>query len=539
MATNQSATPGFWRYLINPDKSASPQLETLCLGLAKIISTFEPGPPDGELTPQRLAAFYRAVGGNYDSLFLRTSDHALSFMYQTLGCFHSLQPTSSPFETPRIPCLTPTGFARWQTIQILLCPDENVGFMQKAVQRWNVLMPTGGTFPNYIPKEVFPDRPDAEMERWHKMVTGQLNQKNYNMRRIKNSPQSPHPEASDRRDGYFSNGQLGRPARPSRSSSRDDQVHVDLYRRRSSVPDFPSPSGERGSHWDPRNHHEARKTRSHSAQRPPLQPGRQRSHTSSGPPSGRSYKGPSNSPPSKQRRDGPSTDQYGKRLSAHNIHYRSPARTPSTVDEDTGSEASSETSQRDRRHRTSDEDRRSRRSSLWVPPFMRSHKRRHSSDASYRTPGGKPPQPLRPEYYPPRAINSPPQLQQPSHRGSGAPQYRDTVWDSDPVNSTPATPTLAQAQAQADPRAPTIRYPDQSNLEPLTRESSGSGTEQRHRSSDWERGGAQRRQGPGAPSRVATLTGVHGRKYPTADPLSPIERQRSHASSRGGVPAMV
>ncbi|KIW61240.1 hypothetical protein PV05_01388 [Exophiala xenobiotica] len=527
MDATQTAAHGFWRYLIKPDKSASPQLEQLCLGLAKVISILEPGPND-ELTPQRLAAFYRAVGGNYDSLFLNTTDGGLSHMYQILGCFHSLQPTPSPFEQPRVPCLTSAGFARWQTIQILLCPEENVGFMQKAVQRWNIPMPNGGIFPKYIPQEVFPDRPDEEMERWHKMVTGQLNQKNY-MQRLKNSPyQSPHIEPYDRRDGYFSGPMLGKSTRPSRSSSRDDQDRMAAaYHRRSSVPDFPSPPQERGSHWDPRHNEASRKARSHSARRPPQPPARQRSHTTSGPPASPPNKNSVHSP-SKSRRAIDSRDS-GRRSSAHApFNYRSPARTPSTVDEDSGSEASSETSQIGRRHRKSDEDRKSRHSSLWVPSFMKSHKRRHSSDASYRAAAVRD-SAQRPNHRPPQALNAPPQA--PS-RG-GAPQWRDPNWDSDPTLSTPA-----HAHAQLDPRGPTFRYPEPNAFEPLTRESSnGSGTDQRHRSSDWERGGTQRRKG--APLRVGTLTGVQGRKYPTSDPMSPIDRQRSHASSRGGVATVV
>ncbi|OAL35742.1 hypothetical protein AYO20_04892 [Fonsecaea nubica] len=541
MEPNQSAgsAPGFWRYLINPDKSATLQFEQLCWGIAKVIATLEPG-PDNELTPSRLATFYRTVGGNYDSLFLKSSDHALSFMYQTLGCFHSLQPTPSPFETPRIPCLTPAGFARWQTIQLLLCPEENVSFIQKAVQLWNVPMHNGGTYPKYIPKDVFPTRPDEEMERWHKLVTGKLNQQNYNMRRIKNSPyQSPHLEAYDRREGYFSGTQPGRPTRPSRSSSRDDQDHMtDIHRRRSSVPDFPSPSGERGSPWDPRNQYEARKTRSHSAQRPSPKPSpRQRSHTTTAPPG--HHKTSSNSPSNRRQATAP-PEQPGRRPSSgyNTAPYRSPARSPSTVDEDTGSEGSSEASQAGRHHRRSDEDRKSRRSSLWVPSFMRSsHKRRHSSDAGYRAPGPafKPSQPLRPEYYPPRAIKSPPQPPQQPYGGGRPPQWRETVWDNDTPSSTPATPIPENAQAQFDPRAPSIRYPDQTNFEPLTRESS-SGSDHRHRSSDWERSNGQRRPAQPVP-RIATVTGVQGRKYPTTDPMSPIERQRSQ-NARGNFTAM-
>jgi hypothetical protein len=37
MDSDQTPGSGYWRYLINPDKSATPQLEQLCLGLAKVI----------------------------------------------------------------------------------------------------------------------------------------------------------------------------------------------------------------------------------------------------------------------------------------------------------------------------------------------------------------------------------------------------------------------------------------------------------------------------------------------------------------------
>ena len=447
-------------------------------------------------------------------------------MYTTLGCFHSLQPTPSPFDTPKIPCLTPDGFARWLTIQLLLCPDENIGFLQQAVKIWNVPGPGNTIFPKFIPKEVFPSRPDEDMENWHRMVTGKLNQKNY-MRRIQNSPyQSPHPDPHDRRDGYFSGSQVGRPSRPSRSSSRDDKTA--LYRRRSSVPDFASSPNERAFHWEPKNSDSARKTRSHSAQRhAPPPPGRQRSHTASGNQASQHTGSSSNSPSSKRHGANP-PEQNGRRSSGYNTHYRSPARTPSTVDEDTGSEASSENSQAGHRpHRPGDDRRSSRRSSLWVPSIFRSHKRRHSSDASYRAPS-KHTQPLRPEYYPPRTGNTQPQQHLHPSRGSAAPQWRETNWESDPPSSNPA---------HTDPRAPSIRYPDQHNFgQPLTRESSsGSGTDHRHRASDYERN-SHRRQQP-VPPRIATVAGVHGRQYP--DALSPLERQRSHATSRGGVATAV
>lgn len=451
-------------------------------------------------------------------------------MYQTLGCFHNLQPTPSPFETPRVPCLTPAGFSRWMTIQILLCPEENVDFLQQAVRIWDIPGPNGTVFPKYIPRDVFPARPDEEMEHWHKTVTGQLNQRNY-LRRIKNSPyQSPHPDPPDRRDGYFSSSLAGRPSRPSRSSSRDDQEQMAaLYRRRSSVPDFPSPpQGERGSHWDARAQEETKKTRSHSASRPVLPASRHRSHTTTGSPtqSKHSTKPPPKGPPS--RRHPP--DQSVRPSSGYNGPYRSPARTPSTVDEDTGSEASSENSQLNRRARKADDGRKSRRSSLWPPSFLRSHKRRHSSDASYRGSARQNP-PLRPEYYAPRPTES---SHQPGYRGSGPPQFREPTWDSDAVNSNPGTPN--QVHAHVDARGAPMRYQEQPDFYPLSREnSSGSGTDHRHRSSDAERNG--HRRAAAVQARMATVSGVHGRKYP--DALGPIERHRGPAPPRGGIAAAV
>jgi hypothetical protein len=166
-------------------------------------------------------------------------------MYKTLGCFHTLQPTSSPFETPSIPALLPTGFVEWQRLQLLLCPGEHVPFMQEAVRRYDIPTADGGIFPKYIPREAFPARPDEGMEKWHRMVTGSLEQAQYT-RRLKNSPYASPRDAPHRGEGYFSaNGkllQVRRPSRSPRSNSHDlDPARLADERRRSSVPDIPSP----------------------------------------------------------------------------------------------------------------------------------------------------------------------------------------------------------------------------------------------------------------------------------------------------------
>ncbi|KAL4762301.1 uncharacterized protein BDW70DRAFT_30680 [Aspergillus foveolatus] len=160
----------FWGVLINPDKSPSPLLEQLCLGIAQLMTTFD-NLPIADLTPARLAQFYRKVGGNYDVLFLETKPSALSFIYQRLGCFHSIQPSSDPYKPPSIPALQPHGFVRWQTIQLLLDPDEHVSYLQNAVERWDIFSPNGTLFPKTIPREAFPAEPDPEMIQWHETVS--------------------------------------------------------------------------------------------------------------------------------------------------------------------------------------------------------------------------------------------------------------------------------------------------------------------------------------------------------------------------------
>ncbi|KAL4791360.1 major facilitator superfamily domain-containing protein [Aspergillus venezuelensis] len=225
----------FWGALINPDKSPSSLLEQLCLGIAQVMTTFDNyAIPD--LTPERLAAFYRKVGGNYDVLFLDTKPSALSFIYQRLGCFHSIQPSADPYKPPSIPALQPHGFVRWQTIQLLLDPDEHVSYLQNAVERWDIFSPNGSLFPKSIPREAFPAEPDPEMIQWHEAVSQKFEFDYWK----KNLPTT----------GSYRN-QFSREKETSASSSKeDDFVHVHHPRPssssyRSSVPADPQTSSRR------------------------------------------------------------------------------------------------------------------------------------------------------------------------------------------------------------------------------------------------------------------------------------------------------
>ncbi|KAL1611779.1 hypothetical protein SLS59_000498 [Nothophoma quercina] len=167
----------YWGYLLKSDKCGTPALDRLLKGIAEIISKkFEPS-DSPDLTPSQIAAWYRAVGGNYDPLFIETAPSSIAFIYRAIGAFHSLQPSASDdgFSSPAIPALTRQGFVTWQTTQILLGPQEHVLFLQKSVEQFDVIDPdTGQPFLKILPSRCFPDKPDEAMEEWYQGVADRL-----------------------------------------------------------------------------------------------------------------------------------------------------------------------------------------------------------------------------------------------------------------------------------------------------------------------------------------------------------------------------
>ena len=96
-------------------------------------------------------------------------------MYRSLGCFHTLQPQSNPFAAPTLPALTPEGFVRWQSIQLLLDPDKHVPLLQEAVKRFEIRRPDGGEpFPRLLPEEALPLEADDDLLAWHNNVLENL-----------------------------------------------------------------------------------------------------------------------------------------------------------------------------------------------------------------------------------------------------------------------------------------------------------------------------------------------------------------------------
>ncbi|KAJ5481110.1 hypothetical protein N7539_007004 [Penicillium diatomitis] len=257
---NMASAASQWGTLINPDKSPASMLEQLCLGIAQIMHSFDSNPTT-DLTPDRLAAFYRKVGGNYDPLFLETKPQALSFIYQSLGCFHSLQPASSPYEPPAIPSLCPNGFVRWQTIQLLMDPDEHWRFLNNAVESWNIADAKGEFFPKTIPRDAFPSEPDPEMLQWHEGVAKRL-EHDYIKRNVHRasppnfgpfhyhfSGKDPLPEEED----YFSHPPQRTSSRRHKSSAHYDSDRPTSRRKSHRHKDSSDSHDESGHRSDPRS----------------------------------------------------------------------------------------------------------------------------------------------------------------------------------------------------------------------------------------------------------------------------------------------
>jgi hypothetical protein len=125
----------------------------------------------------------------------------VAYIYTSLGCLHSLQPEpgNDGFAPPVIPALKPRGFITWQTIQLLLAPEEHVPFIQSAIQNFDIVDPeTGSLYPKILPKECFPSQPDPDMVHWYEDVSEKLRKEHEDNQSIPSSRSSP---AQKRRDG--------------------------------------------------------------------------------------------------------------------------------------------------------------------------------------------------------------------------------------------------------------------------------------------------------------------------------------------------
>ncbi|CAK4031804.1 Hypothetical predicted protein [Lecanosticta acicola] len=169
----------YWGYLFKPDKTGTDKLKSLLRGLKNLMNERYEHSDNPDLTPNQLAHFYRDLHGNYDQLFLGTPSESIAFIYKSLGCLHSLQPPAythaTAFTDPTVPALKTEGWIMWQTIQLLLGPEEHSDFIREAVQKWDIKdADTGEIFPKILPRECFPHDSDKHMVAWYEGVSERL-----------------------------------------------------------------------------------------------------------------------------------------------------------------------------------------------------------------------------------------------------------------------------------------------------------------------------------------------------------------------------
>lgn len=134
------------------------------------------------MLPSQLVQFYKTFGADYGPLLLDTPPSSIAHIYRNLECAHSLQPpplsgTEARFAEPILPALKVQGWITWETIQLLLNPEEHASYMIAAVELWNLKDPiTGKPFPKLLPRACFPAEPDKHMEEWYQGVSTRLQQ---------------------------------------------------------------------------------------------------------------------------------------------------------------------------------------------------------------------------------------------------------------------------------------------------------------------------------------------------------------------------
>lgn len=315
---------------------------------------------------------------------------------------------------PSIPALTPKGFVRWQTIQLLLEPEEHVPFLQAAVKRFEIANPENGIpFPKFLPCEALPSKPDLEMVQWYNGVAEKL-----------------------RLEAQADQG-LSKPAGALRYEDPDRSVASSVYSQ--------AIGGPTGYPFDSRSHHFAHAASSsrnatwlapdlswqrhqHHSPEHPWTAERRRSDTLAA-------KHPSRSPTWRPEGSTPT----GRRSPNVPIHHRSESSgTVSTISSSSGSSSltnssasPSPTLQPSHIHTRS------------VPTLERRHSLSHSHDTRHRVYESSPhPPPPRPQtsYFPQQP------LRQDSPRSHSGPRghhvrWRDINDEYDPPRSEPRTPT--------------------------------------------------------------------------------------------------
>ncbi|RCI08075.1 hypothetical protein L249_7799 [Ophiocordyceps polyrhachis-furcata BCC 54312] len=261
------SSPIQYAYMFERNKGPTKQLDALLRAIAHFIIAELGDKTETHLTPAKLSAFYKAVGGDYDAVF-NLPHSSISCIWQVTGCQHCLLPEHDDFKPPSIPALTLRGFSRWQSLEILLGPEEHVPYMQYAVRNWSLKHPeTGDVFPPDLPSDVFPNETDAEVDDWHKSVAEKLRsdadssaprqqQAEPKFSYVRMNSSRPHSEFFSRPMSYshvsarYGQQQQQQQRRPGPFAQQEDAAEERMRRR--SFSDYPSaaPDGESSPYHD-------------------------------------------------------------------------------------------------------------------------------------------------------------------------------------------------------------------------------------------------------------------------------------------------
>ncbi|KAF1991479.1 hypothetical protein K402DRAFT_400218 [Aulographum hederae CBS 113979] len=127
-----------WQPLFDADCKPTPRVNQFLRGLAlHLIEDYEPK-KNLVVTPAKMKRFYEDARLSDETYPWNTifggklSNSAISRIYRDLRCQHHLV-QETPADEPRIPALTPEGFASWMTIMVQAHPDAEFERLTKAV----------------------------------------------------------------------------------------------------------------------------------------------------------------------------------------------------------------------------------------------------------------------------------------------------------------------------------------------------------------------------------------------------------------------
>ncbi|KAJ2893247.1 hypothetical protein MKZ38_008861 [Zalerion maritima] len=159
----------YYGLLFDSDKRPSKVLDALLRSIGKYIIDNVNDRRIRHITPQKLGVFYEPFPTtDIDRFLLEAPSKDLSNMWAVMGYEHYIiQPNNDVHARPSVPALTLAGFVKWQSMQLLVDPAENVPVLQKAVKEYGLRNPdTGEPFPTELPRSCLPAEPDPKTCQW-------------------------------------------------------------------------------------------------------------------------------------------------------------------------------------------------------------------------------------------------------------------------------------------------------------------------------------------------------------------------------------